>query len=268
MGINGKPISVYQRAEFEKAYLENLLRRIKSMPEGTQFTADEVQKLLDEIREEQKLPHREDGWDFSAEKAQKLLISDDILSIRPFTEADRENYQEICCEWTPFLRKSFEVQELKDDHWKAPQEKTAFFCMIETLPEHTPIGYIALKNTSVYPWELAIELDRDYCHKGFGSRSIQLFLRKITEITWTTEYKAVIEVDNIPSQKCFEKLGAKLVGLRVSKLMEDDSFRANFENTNTELIDEHMISLAKRLNVEPKKLLSHFLDYRLYTTAE
>lgn len=35
-------------------------------------------------------------------------------------------------------------------------------------------------------------------------------MNEVQRITGRAEFKAVVEVDNLPSQKCFEKLGAKL----------------------------------------------------------
>ena len=37
-----------------------------------------------------------------------------------------------------------------------------------------------------------------------------------------------------------------------------------FEETHLEEITEHMIELATELKVEPRKLLSHVLDYRIF----
>lgn len=85
----------------------------------------------------------------------------------------------------------------------------------------------------------------------------------IQRITGKTEFRALVEVDNIPSQKCFEGLKAKLVGLCDSLVLKTDDERERFEERNLDLIDTHMLELAKRLGVEPRKLLSHVLDYRI-----
>jgi L-amino acid N-acyltransferase YncA len=112
-------------------------------------------------------------------------------------------------------------------------------------------------------WEIAIELDGKYTSQGYGPRSIQLYLNKIWRITGKNTFRALIEADNIPSQKCFEKLGAQLVGLCSSAVLLTDDEKERFEARNLDLIDAHMIGLAERLKIEPRKLLSHVLDYRL-----
>ena len=39
--------------------------------------------------------------------------------------------------------------------------------------------------------------------------------------------------------------------------------QARFEEEHKDLIDDHIRMLAARISVEPKKLLTHVLDYRL-----
>ena len=49
-----------------------------------------------------------------------------------------------------------------------------------------------------------------------------MYLNEIQRITGKGEFKAVVEVDNLPSQKCFERLSAKLVGLCGSVVLKTD----------------------------------------------
>jgi L-amino acid N-acyltransferase YncA len=112
-------------------------------------------------------------------------------------------------------------------------------------------------------WEIAIELDGKYTRRGYGPRSIRLYLNEIRRITGKETFRALVEADNIPSQKCFEKLGAQLVGLCSGAVLKTDAEKERFEEKNLDLIDEHMVGLAERLGTEPRKLLSHVLDYRL-----
>ena len=39
----------------------------------------------------------------------------------------------------------------------------------------TPVGYLGIKDTRADLWDLAIELDGQQTHRGYGSRSIRLF---------------------------------------------------------------------------------------------
>ena len=58
------------------------------------------------------------------------------------------------------------------------------------------------------------------------------------------------------------KIEAKLVG-SYNLAFDTEEEAKIFEEENLELITEHMWTLAKELDVAPKKLLSHVLDYRL-----
>ena len=139
-----------------------------------------------------------------------------------------------------------------------------FYCIIEDSKKTLPLGYLGIKDTSTDLWEIAIELDEKYTRQGFGPQSIRLYLNEVQRITGRSAFKAVVEVDNLPSQKCFEKLGATLVGLCDSVVLKTDDEKERFEKRNLDLIDAHMIELAEQLGVEPKKLLSHVLEYRLH----
>ena len=93
--------------------------------------------------------------------------------------------------------------------------------------------------------------------------ALPLFLQKIGEITGKHQFRSLVEVDNIISQKCMEKIGADLIGT------DDAGFggtedAARFEKDNKDLITPHMERLAAELEIEPEELLSHVLEYRIY----
>ena len=53
------------------------------------------------------------------------------------------------------------------------------------------------------------------------------------------------------------------MGLCVGGYVRLPEDQARFEEENLHLIDDNIQDLADRLGVEPRKLLSHVLDYRL-----
>ena len=71
-----------------------------------------------------------------------------------------------------------------------------------------------------------------------------------------------MESDNVPSQRCFESLG-ELIGLYNGGMLRLPEEQARFEEANLDLIDDNMRALAARLGAEPRKLLSHVLEYRM-----
>jgi RimJ/RimL family protein N-acetyltransferase len=181
------------------------------------------------------------------------------------TLADEDFYRNIRMQYSLIYRSAYYTSEGKKENLfsgeaLAPQ---VFYCVIRDAAGNQPIGYLGIKDTSADLWEIAIEIDGKYTHQGYGSRSIRLYLNEIQRITGKDAFRALVEVDNIPSQECFEKLGAQLVGLCDSVVLKTDDEKERFEERNLDLIDAHMFALAERLGIEPRKLLSHVLDYRL-----
>ena len=203
--------------------------------------------------------------DFSKEKEQPEFARNDVVVLRPINSGDVDFYIGIRRQHSLMFRDTIDI----DHHSKESLflldvcHPESFFCVIEEAKEAAPIGYIGIKNTRFDIWEIAVELDKQYLHQGYGSQSIVLFLNELCRLTGHTSFQAVIESDNIPSQGCFEKVGAKLIGLCRGGLLKTPEEQDRFEKAHPELIDDHILSLADCLGVMPGKLLSHTLDYRL-----
>ena len=229
------------------------------------------QKTLEDIAD--AVPKSEPGrsaqersaWDFTAEKAQPVFAECEDVIIRPIRIDDADFYVGIKAQYSAMYRRMAQTGHvgnqclLRDDLLKP----RSFFCVVEIAVDHTPIGYIGIKNTLDEMWEIAVELDGKYTRRGYGAKSIRLFLNEIHRITGHEEFRAVVETDNAPSQKCFERLGATLVGIVNGPFLMLEEEKRRFEENNLDLIDDNMRLLAERLGVEPRKLLSHVLDYRI-----
>lgn len=267
--------TIYKKAQDEK--LEHQLDELLGMLEEMKGTSDEdnfetsgKQKLLsrlNEMIEDRKEEKRDrdrvskEGWDFSKEKESPVFAEKGGLVLRPFTEADRGFYLSVRAPWRHLRLTGENAEYLYDSEWKSVNEKNSFHCVI--INNGTPTGYLGLKDTRRTLWEIEIELSPDFLGKGIGSRAIPLFLQKVGEITGKHQFRALVEVDNIISQKCMEKIGADLIGT------DDAGFgntevAARFEKENRDLITPHMERLADELEIEPEELLSHVLEYRIY----
>ena len=90
-------------------------------------------------------------------------------------------------------------------------------------------------------------------------------MKKVSEITGDAkqQFMALVEVDNIPSQKLMLKLGGRLIDI-YDYIFHDEERAEEFEEEHLDEITDHMIELAEELMVEPRKLLSHVLDYRIF----
>lgn len=266
--------TIYQKSQLtcQKEALEEILERVKALPADTPDWRAAAEAILTEAMHAPGEPSAEPepetappAWDFSREKELPLFASDGTVSLRPIGPGDGDFYRGIRKQYSLLYRSAyFNAEENKDglflDETLSPQ---VFYCVIEEQTEKRPVGYVGVKDTRAGCWELAVELDRAHTRRGLGPRSIRLYLDEVHRRTGKTDFRAAVEVDNLPSQKCFERLGAVLAGLRSSKILKTEEQKTRFEERNLALIDSHMTALAARLGVEPRKLLSHILDYRL-----
>lgn len=218
--------------------------------------------LEDIVKALEKADEKTTAWDFSKEKQQSVFACAGEIVIRPINTGDVELYTDIRMQYSMMYRSMIVTGEHRKEslflldlcHFES------FYCAI--VVDEKTIGYLGIKDTRVDLWEIAIELDETYVHCGYGPQSIKLFLNEVFRITGKSEFRALVEPDNIPSQRCFEKLG-ELVGLCNSKLLSLPEDQVRFEERNLNLIDNHIREIANHIGVEPRKLLSHVLDYRL-----
>lgn len=203
-------------------------------------------------------------WDFSREKEQPIFVSDSVVTLRPVNAGDVDFYIAVRTQYSMIYRVIIGTKRHSSESLFLTDlcQPESFYCIIEDATR-TPIGYLGIKGTGEEVWELAIELDGKHTHQGYGSHSIRLFLNEISQITGRTVFRATVEADNVPSQRCFERLGAELVGLCHGEILRTPEEKARFEENNLNLIDDNIRALAERLAVEPRKLLSHLLEYRI-----
>ena len=264
--------TIYQKAQQEQAkeVCQEILDKLKGLSADTPDWKGALESILDDLMQSSEQPPvkaqtavKKGAWDFSYEKSQARFACGDGIVIRPIAPEDEEFYRGVRMQYSLLYRSAYYSAEDKKQSLflseALPPE--VFYCMIEE--DGVPIGYLGIKDTSADLWEIAIELDAKHTQRGLGPQSIRLYLNELQRVTGKGEFKARIEVDNLPSQKCFERLGAKLVGLCDSVVLKTDDEKRQFEERHLDLIDAHMTELADRLGVEPKTLLSHVLDYRL-----
>ena len=251
---------IYSKAQKEQIneVADEVLEYLESI-RGEENWRDLLINKLESMKEEKKLPvkkvYEKHAWDFSEEKAQPVFASEGEITLRPFKESDKSFYAYVHKQWN-----KSEPESMCDFLWNHTQEESGLFCVVEW--DGQPAGYVAIHDTRESVWELAVEFDKAYCYRGIGPKSIMLFLRKIEEITLFSLFRARVEVDNLACQRCMEKIGATLVGLAVGILRNEEDCE-RFEQENLDLIDDHILGLAEKLNVKPEKLLSHVLEYEI-----
>lgn len=258
----------------EIVFLEEMLRLLEEMEqqngEEKKIYHSQIMEMLDAKCEEfekkiEKLKAGPNGkvWDFSKERAMDIFAEDDVILLRNCKDSEKEKYIQVKKENTDDPE-FYDNESAADSTWKMFKEEKSFCCTIIRKSDDEFIGYISIKDTKSNLWEIAIELLQEHCHKGYGSRAIALFLPAISKITNKAQFQALVETDNIPSQLLMEKLGARLIDIYDYTFQGDEEAATAFEEKYMYEITERMVILAEQIGVEPRKMLSHVLDYRFF----
>ncbi len=188
-----------------------------------------------------------------------ILQADAHIALRKVRETDRESFIEL-------QRETSEMKSMLKEEaycmllWKEHIQDKSLMITIEVDGEYA--GYCGIHNLSRDKWEIAIELREKWRCKGIGSVAIGTMLSEIKSRLSVNEFQVKIDAENYASQRLFEKLGA--VPDRITEYMlhkEEDILRC--EEGNLEAIDDNLIQVARKFGVEPRKLLSHVLEYKL-----
>lgn len=197
---------------------------------------------------------KERFWD-----AGSISCSGGTIILRNVSESDREGFLRLQREYSS-VRSLFRDDEFCAKIWEEHIGNTALMFSISKSGEY--IGYCGIKDTLKTPWEIAIELLPEHTHNGIGFTTVSAMLDALKVRLSTTQFRVRIDPTNIASQSLFEKLGAKPNGISEFLLHSKEEIR-QCEELNLHLIDDSLIAVAKKFSVEPRKLLSHVLEYSL-----
>lgn len=134
--------------------------------------------------------------------------------------------------------------------------------MLSIILDDQYIGYCGIKNTAQEPWEIAIELFRRWTKHGLGRVAISSMLDAISTRLGIHQFRVRVDPGNHASQKLFEKIGAQPNGVSEYLILDQEELE-KVEKENLHLIDAATVALADKFGVEPRKLLSHVLEYTL-----
>lgn len=185
-----------------------------------------------------------------------------IRLIRKDSAQDRGNFFALQKSITLFPDMGYEdKKEYEDKVWQEQFENRNRICyVIET--ESIYCGECAVKDISADIPEIEIELMREYQHKGIGYKAIIMMLNTLSEKYGKQEFYAKIEPDNYASQFLFEKLGGMPAGLAKDFQISDERAE-QFVESHRHLIDDRMQNVANIFEVEPDRLLTSLLVYKL-----
>ena len=189
----------------------------------------------------------------------EVLNAERNIVLRKVDPSDREGFVGLLHEYS-MMKSMLKDKAYCDLVWNEHTEDKALTLSI--LKDGNYIGYCGIKNLTKTPWEIVIEIQSKWTKHGIGHIAITTMLDEIYTRFGITEYRVRIEPSNYPSQKLFEKLGAVPNG--ISELwIHDQELLEQCEEDNLHQINDQIISVANKFCVEPRKLLSHVLEYTL-----
>lgn len=190
-----------------------------------------------------------------------ILCENSDIILRKAIEGDKDPYYQLKKEYA-YMKYAFKKSEFKDELWQEYLSEESLYYTIAKKEDNNFIGYCGVKNLNRKVWEIAIEIKRDYCHQGYGYSALKMYLETVAKLSGRHEFASRVDADNIASQNLMEKLGFQPHGLSEFLLHKEEDKLAAEEEYKDEL-DARYMALAKKFKVEPKKLLSHVLEYRI-----
>lgn len=251
-----------------KAVLDEILHMMDSNESKTinpeeivahisQFMADppaeKVEKAVNDDAVGQEIKNR--FWSFG-----NIMCQSGELLLRDVLDSDKEGYLQLQQEYSSF-RSLLQDERYCETIWCDHTDHTTLILSIEKNGEY--VGYCGIKDLSKEQWEIAIELLPKWTHQGVGSAVIPAMLDALKGRLSADNFRIRIDPTNLASQGLFEKIGAKPNGISKFILHNEDEIR-KCEEANLHLIDDCLVTVAKKFDVEPRKLLSHVLEYTLH----
>ena len=188
----------------------------------------------------------------------RIQATPEVL-LRKVCELDRENYIKLQKE-NSFMKSMLKEESYQTLFWNEHIQDKSLMLTIEVAGEYA--GYCGINNLSKEKWEISIELLKCWQKQGIGYKAIKAMLTELKERLNVNEFHIKVEPDNYASQKLFEKLGAVPYGIAEFMLhKEEDIIRC--EEENMDAIDDKLVTVAEKFGVDPRKLLSHVLEYKL-----
>lgn len=217
---------------------------------------EKLGKLLVDVADRQNTAGqiRKTFWEFRKE----IALPDNIL-LRNVRESDRKGFLALQEIYSP-MRSMLTYEPYQDAIWSEHTEGKSLMLSIEK--NGTYAGYCGIQNLSAAVWEISVELFPENTRQGIGFAAISAMLHALQACFGVSKYRVRIEPNNYASQRLFEKLGAVPNG--ISELwIHDPQALEQLENENMHLIDDALISVARKFSVEPRALLRHVLEYKL-----
>ena len=199
-------------------------------------------------------------YEFIKEKGMDIFTMGDEILLCKFRQEDYQDFVKLQKE-NAIMTNAFAIEGFETGLWEEVHQDTVFYTTIRKAIDDTFMGYCGIKNTQRDELELAIEVLKEFHGNGYGRQSLTLFMKKVKEMTGIDSFKALVDCENIASQKMCEACGGIPSGIE-EYLLHDKEYMKKYELENANMITKSIEELAKKFNVRPEKLLTHVLVYR------
>lgn len=190
-----------------------------------------------------------------------ILFENDFFILRIPCEQDKDPYIELR-KVNAYSKYMYKIPKLIDEEWAQHIQNKSLNYSIISKNNNTYIEYCGIHDLSEAIYEISIELVGDYQNKGYGYMIMNAFLEKVHSITGISNFSCRIDPDNVASQKLFEKIGFQPFGLKDFVFYTEEE-KKQIEEQDKDRIDARYLELAHKFDIEPQKLLTHVLEYRL-----
>ena len=192
-------------------------------------------------------------------KKGEIVASGDKITLGVIKDEEKEKYIAVSKAHS-FTKAVYEKEEFCQSVWGDFISGNGFVCSIYIKETGEYVGYCSIKNLASEEWELAIELMPEFCHKGYGTEALSLFMDLIYKLTERRFFRARVAVDNHASQGLMKKLGATPDGISEYLLHGDDI--KIFQEENKDMITDEVREVADEFCMDAEDLLGYVLEYR------
>ena len=179
--------------------------------------------------------------------------------LKVISETEREEYLKVSYAYSVF-KGMYKDEDFRDSTWKEFLSEEAFVCSIYDKESATYVGYCSIRNLKKTEWELVIELMPEFCHHGYGTEALPLLMEFLHKVAGRRFFRVRVEVDNRPSQKLMNKLGAYPNG--ISEFMLHGEEITRFQMEHKDEITEDIRAVAEEFCMEAEDILGYVLEYR------
>lgn len=195
-----------------------------------------------------------------------VLTCTERLVLRAPVDEDKLKYIDTFGSIHPLLAAEYRRNAaLMQSYWEESVKGEASLCCSICMKDGGDfVGYCSVEKLSKRPLEVGINLLPEFQAHGFDPEAISVFMESIQRAAGPMDFIALIEPENVNSQKIFRRLGFKPERIATLFIKEPDDLR-RFEDMRLQglgEIPEGLLDLAEKFGVEPRKLLSHVLVFR------